>query len=305
MKVFVEFEALCKEIHLEEFLSGIRFGKDGKTLRTIPYNTNTLGIINDNYKDDQIFVLAKKKEGEKYSQMIIRDLSASFGWNIKFEYYETFEEKVNAVSKDSAFITSNALQTEIYEKTKENSFSGGIVNSFFFSIFAPNRKENRDHLFEGLILIPLEFLEILLPLSFLWPVLISEHSSINKERIIITVAAAMFSYSSAALFREIFEIPSERYHYLNGFEPISSKNFLKHGYSIKAALVYAFCFAFLVFFMTYKDPLAGLTGIVSGFFFFSTYLVKHIIRVPFMVFVSIITTLFISQTSFLRYLLGI
>lgn len=300
MKVFVEIDALCKDISLEEILAYIRYGENSP-LKAIPYNHQTLSIIHDLYGSEELIILCPQKM-VKYGKAIIKDLHEAFRWNIHFKSYENFEEKIEAIEENSAFITSNALQQEIYAKTKENSFCGSLVGSLFFSIIAPNRKENRDDFFKGILLMPFEYLQILIPLVCCWPALISNSESIDKSRIILSIIGTIFSCTAAAFSREILEIPNEREHYMKGLKPLCSNKFLKD-YSIRAGLIYTFsCVGFLMY-TTYLDPLCGIISSINGFLFFCTYLLPSIIRIAIMTLTIILTTL-ITQTSFLKYLLG-
>ena len=303
MKVFVEFEALCKDIYLEEILTSIRFSKkqDKQSLLSMPYNGQTLSILSDHYKDKEIVILAKEKMN-KYSGMIERDLKNDFNFNVSFKYYNSFEEKSNAIESNSAFITNNVLQGEIYDKTKENSFSGEMISSFFFWLIAPNKKENQNSFFQGALLMPLEYLQIIIPLFCCWPSLFSSSIAIDQSRIIFTIVGTILSCSAAGILREILEIPNERYHYFNGYKPLCSENFIKHNYSPKIAFLYFIGFTLLNGLIFYYDYVAAIGSVINGFVFFSTYLFPFWLRIIVNLGTIIFSTLFITQTEFLKYL---
>ena len=177
MKVFVNFEnaILLNSIYYESVLVAIRnFGTNFRkhtekvALNSLSYNPKTISILEDNYKENKIFILHESKN-KIFAEMFKDQFSNSFKFISLVEFGDNKLETILNIEKDFHYISGSLNDYNIIKFAKESSMVSNIFSNFIHLIISNKSKDSRTTLFNGVFTSFFNHLYLIFPIFAVWP----------------------------------------------------------------------------------------------------------------------------------------
>lgn len=298
MKIFVDLETLLHSLKLEKKILNTIKGSDN--MKSLPYNSNVIYLMKQNYKEANIVILSKK-EFEKECERACEELRLfnKENWNVSYLCYSKPQEKMNVIDFESLYI-GNCVRDPLLKKTKQSALVSDILSCIYYWITFRNSSHIISTGFNGLLSIFFSHFSFIIPLLIFWPAFFEIKSSIiNRKALEYSIYATLNTFFFSSLLRSILELDNERKEYMKGFIPLCSSTFIHKPNSLKIGLFYLILSAFLALFLFFKNQWSIFPTLLMGAANFVSLLLPQTARYTVLTFFMMFTQL-ICQWRFCK-----
>jgi hypothetical protein len=298
VKIFIDLETLLNSLSLEQKIHKITRGT--VNLKSLPYNSRVIYLMEQNYREASIVILAKE-EYEKECERACEELNLfnKGNWNISYLCYKKTKQRESIIDFDALYI-SNSIRDPLLKKTKYSALVSDSFSCLYYWLFSKNCSHILSNGLNGLLNILFSHFSFIIPLLILWPAFFEIKSSIiNRKALEYSIYATMNTFFFSSLLRSIIEVDNERKEYTRGFTPLCSKVFIYKPNSLKIAIVYLIISFLFAIFLFSKDYLSIIPTILMGIANFTSLLLPQTARYATLSFFMLYTQI-ICQWKFFK-----
>lgn len=287
MRVFIDLDTLSNGyIPFLSWLARIRgkIEKREENLSVFPYNSMVIYLLNNNYKNNEIYLYVPKDKSELYENLALivqKDLEQN-----GFQCFITSDLLLD----DYIYIGDNILKFNLFMKSKQSHFVGDIFQ-YIFAITIYGSSKNCLSFFKGFFSI--FFIDIFINLFWsilmIWPILFEIHT-INSDRMMYIFIIGFLMMQLSSLIRTLLELNNERKYFMENKELLCGSEFILGTSSIVCGFFWCIVYFICILSFGIFNPMALFYGLIMFGLNFVFYLSPTNLRSIFF-----ITTMFLLQ----------
>ena len=287
MRIFIDLDTLSNGyIPILSWLARIRgkIEKREENLTVFPYNSMVIHLLDNNYKNSEIYLYIPKEKGELYESLALivqRDLQEN-----GFQCFITSDLLLD----NYIYIGGNILKFNLFMKSEKSHFVGDIFQ-YIFAVIVYGSTKNCLNFFRGFFSI--FFIDIFINLFWsilmIWPMLFEVHV-INSDRMMYIFIIGFFMMQLSSLMRTLLELNNERKYFIENKELLCGSQFIVGTSSIICGFFWCIIYFSVTLLFGIFSPMSFFYGLIMFGLNFVFYLSPTNLRSIFF-----ITTMFLLQ----------
>lgn len=311
MNIFIDFEnaLLNNDIDLELRLIALRkycrmCYKDKVMLSTLPYDSQALSILSENYNEHtNTLHILHKEQNSHYANMASELLKEELKCQIKTLAINGDKlSTIKNIGEDFVYIGGCVYDYKIYQQAKESSIIGNLFAYLVHLVISKHNKNSRNNFLSGFFSLFFTHFHLILPTIAIWPSWIEVNGEIiNLIKIKALFIASLGFFSAASIIRTLLSINREREFFMNNKEILCGEEFILYNNRIEMAMLWIILFSLFGFYGLFLNILGGLTGLFFATVYFIFYLSEFKRKWIYMLSLIIITNFIINPIFALKF----